>query len=66
MASVCPRVGDGALSETRWIRGDWSLKAKSGIMDGERGNNEPGMVGRGGFRNAFSRGTGEGGLRDTS
>jgi hypothetical protein len=38
-------------------------EARSGTMDGERGNNEPGMVGREGFRNAFSRGIGGGGLR---
>lgn len=33
-------------------------------MDGERGNNEPGIVTGGGLRNAFSRGTGKGGLRN--
>lgn len=35
-----------------------------GTMDGERGNNEPGMVGGGGFRNASLWGTREGCLVD--
>ena len=34
-------------------------------MDGERGNNEPGMVVRGGFRDAFSWGAGKDGLRNS-
>ena len=38
-------MGDGTLLETRWIRGVWSGGANSGVMDGERGNNEPGIVG---------------------
>jgi len=33
-------------------------------MDGERGNNEPGIVVRGGFSDAFSWRTDEGGLRN--
>ena len=58
-------MGDGALSEIRRIRGVWSTGAKSGNMDGERGNNEPGIVMGRGLRDAFSRETGEGGLRNT-
>ena len=41
------------------------MEAKSGNMDGERGNNEPGMVVRGGFRDAFSWGAGKDGLRNS-
>lgn len=47
------------------MRGVWSEGRNSGIMDGERGNSEPGIVEGGGFKNALSRRTGEGGLRDT-
>lgn len=58
-------MGSGALTEIRWIHGVRSTGAKSGNIDGERGNNEPGIVVGGGLRVAFSRETGEGGLRNT-
>ena len=63
---VRSRVGDSTLLETRRIRGVESGGTKSGTVDGERGNNEPGIVGGGGFRNVLSRGIGEGGLRNTA
>ena len=48
------------------MRGVWSTGAKSGNMDGERGNSEPGIVAGRGLRDVFSRKTGEGGLRNTA
>ena len=47
------------------MRGVWSEGMKSGSVEGERGNNEPGIVEREGFRNVSRRGAGEGGLRGT-
>ena len=48
------------------MRGVWSAGAKSGNIDGERGNSEPGMVAGRGLRDVFSRETGEGGLKNTA
>lgn len=60
------KTGDETLLDRRCTRGVWSTGKKSGNMDGERGNNEPGIVIGGGLRDGFSREAGEGGLRNTA